>query len=207
MRTIILVTYTISPYKGSESSVSWNYVCNMQVNHKLFVIYCNGKEDIEQYISEKEMPNVTFIHMATPTLTYSRSWLSAMQTVGRTLFNINAIHQIEYAKWHYKVFETARQIISQEHVDIVHYLNPIGFREPGYCWKIKDVPYVWVPLQGVENRPIPLFKAFSLKERIYALVRRVLHNGAFILRPRVRQAMQPCTGRIICLQPHQTLYG
>ena len=52
MRTIILVTYTISPYKGSESSVSWNYVCNMQVNHKLFVIYCNGKEDIEQYISE-----------------------------------------------------------------------------------------------------------------------------------------------------------
>ncbi len=189
MRTIILVTYTISPYKGSESSVSWNYVCNMQVNHKLFVIYCNGKEDIEQYISEKEMPNVTFIHMATPTLTYSRSWLSAMQTVGRTLFNINAIHQIEYAKWHYKVFETARQIISQEHVDIVHYLNPIGFREPGYCWKIKDVPYVWGPLQGVENRPIPLFKAFSLKERIYALVRRVLHNGAFILRPRVRQAM------------------
>lgn len=29
MRTILLITYDISPYKGSEASVSWNYVSKM----------------------------------------------------------------------------------------------------------------------------------------------------------------------------------
>lgn len=29
MRTIIIITYDISPYRGSEASVSWNYVSNM----------------------------------------------------------------------------------------------------------------------------------------------------------------------------------
>lgn len=191
MKTIILVTYTISPYKGSEPSVSWNYVCNMQLSHKLLVFYCNGKEDIEQYLTENVLPNVTFIHVETPTLIFPKVLLETIQTIGQTLLNINVTHDIAYTKWHYIVYKTARKIISQEHVDIIHYLNPIGFKEPGYCWKIKNIPYVWGPLTAVENRPIPLCRVLNLKDRISIfLIRRILHNGAFILRPRVRQAMK-----------------
>ena len=44
-KKILLVTYDISPYKGSEASVSWNYVFSMQHYHKLTVLYGKGKED------------------------------------------------------------------------------------------------------------------------------------------------------------------
>lgn len=38
-KKILLVTYDISPYKGSEASVSWNYVFSMQHYHKLTVLW------------------------------------------------------------------------------------------------------------------------------------------------------------------------
>lgn len=34
MHTIALITYDISPYRGSEASVSWNYVWNMRHTKK-----------------------------------------------------------------------------------------------------------------------------------------------------------------------------
>ena len=49
------MTYDISPYKGSEASVSWNYVFSMQHYHKLTVLYGKGKEDIEHYLQTNSM--------------------------------------------------------------------------------------------------------------------------------------------------------
>ena len=63
MRTILLITYDISPYKGSEASVSWNYVSNMAEHNKLITIYGKGKEDVERYLKQNQMPNVRFINI------------------------------------------------------------------------------------------------------------------------------------------------
>ena len=63
MKTIILVTYDISPYRGSEASVSWNYASNMGEHHKVIVLYGRGKEEIEKYLETHQMPNVRFINI------------------------------------------------------------------------------------------------------------------------------------------------
>ena len=57
MMTIAIITYDISPYRGSEASVSWNYVCNMRFYHKLIVLYGRGKEEIEKYLQANELEN------------------------------------------------------------------------------------------------------------------------------------------------------
>lgn len=44
MRTVLLITYDISPYRGSEASVSWNYVNNMQHSNELIVLYGREKK-------------------------------------------------------------------------------------------------------------------------------------------------------------------
>ena len=63
MHTIALITYDISPYRGSEASVSWNYVWNMRHTNKLIVVYGRGKEEIERFISENgAVDNVEFIN-------------------------------------------------------------------------------------------------------------------------------------------------
>lgn len=75
-------------------------------------------------------------------------------------------YNLNYRKWHWQAYLWAEDIVEREHVDVIHYLNPIGFKEPGYCWKIKEVPYVWGPIQGVENRPLALFPALSLRVKL-----------------------------------------
>lgn len=176
MRTIILVTYDISPYRGSEASVSWNYVYNMGEYHKVIVLYGRGKDEIEKYLESHQMPNVKFINIPYVSLQGSGLLLDIK-------YNLN------YRRWHYQTYQKAKELVNNEHVDIIHYLNPIGFKEPGYCWKIKEVPYVWGPIQGVENRPLALFPALSPKGKINALVRRIVHNGLFILMPRLKKAL------------------
>lgn len=174
-KKILLVTYDISPYKGSEASVSWNYVFSMQHYHKLTVLYGKGKEDIEHYLQTNSMKNVTFYN------------LSPLPTTGNKLAH-HISYNLNYMKWQKNAYHQVKKWLKDGRIDIVHYLNPIGFKEPGFLWKL-PIPYIWGPLQAVENRPLSLFPALSFKEKINVLFRRIVHNGAFVLLPRVRQAM------------------
>lgn len=177
MKTIIVITYDISPYRGSEASVSWNYVFNMGVHNYLIVLYGRGKDELDKYLASHQMPNVKFIN------------IPYVQTTGSGLM-MDIKYNLNYRRWHYQTFLKAKEIVGSEHVDVIHYLNPIGFKEPGFCWKLKGVPYVWGPIQGVENRPIALFPALSTKGKVNALVRRVVHNGMLWFLPRVRKALK-----------------
>lgn len=57
-----------------------------------------------------------------------------------------------YNKWQQKTLAIAKQIIKEQNIDIVHQLNMIGFREPGYLWKL-DKPFIWGPTNAKEAFP------------------------------------------------------
>lgn len=178
MHTIAIITYDISPYRGSEASVSWNYVRNMRHTNKLIVIYGRGKEEIERFISENgAVDNVEFINNPIEKV-----------TGGGIVMDVK--YNLAYRRWHLKTYDMVKGMVRKGEVDLIHYLNPIGFKEPGFCWKIDRVPYVWGPIQGVENRPIELYSALSLKGKVNALTRRIVHNGLFILMPRLKKALK-----------------
>ena len=177
MRTILLITYDISPYRGSEASVSWNYVNNMQYSNKLIVLYGRGKEEIEKYLQTHDMPNVSFRN------------IKYTETQGNGLIT-DIIYNWKYRKWHYNVYLETLQIIQRgEHIDVIHYLNPIGFKEPGFVYNIKNIPYIWGPMKAVENKPFPLFRALSIGGKINALARRIVHNALFLFSFRVRRSI------------------
>lgn len=175
--TILLITYDISPYRGSEASVSWNYVSNMRHGNRLVVLYGRGKDEVEDYLKSNNMDGVTFVNVP------------FVDVVGSG-FIFDLKYNLNYRKWHKDAYRIASDIIQRQRIDIVHYLNPIGFKEPGYCWKIKDIPYVWGPVQGVENRPFCLYKALGMKGCVDAIARLVLHNGLLLFSRRVRSAVK-----------------
>lgn len=178
MHTIALITYDISPYRGSEASVSWNYVWNMRHTNKLIVVYGRGKEEIEKFITENgSVDNVEFINNPIEKI-----------TGGGIVMDIK--YNLAYRRWQKKTYEIIKDMADKGKVDLIHYLNPIGFKEPGFCWKIDGVPYVWGPIQGVENRPFELYSALSLKGKVNALTRRIVHNGLFIFMPRLKKALK-----------------
>lgn len=177
MYSLALITYDISPYRGSEASVSWNYVWNMRLTNKLIVIYGKGKDEIERFIVENgSVENVEFINNPVETVT------------GKGIM-MDIKYNLAYRRWHLKTYEMVNKMVDEGRVDLIHYLNPIGFKEPGFLWKITKVPYVWGPIQGVENRPFELYHALSVKGKCNALVRRIVHNGLFILMPRLKKTL------------------
>lgn len=176
MKTILLLTYTTSPYKGSEPSVSWNYIINMSRCCKIIVLYAMGKDDIDQYLSDHTMGNVVFYNIPVPKQDYN-----------------NILDDIRYNynqhKWHYKAYLKAKELCRIHEIDVVHYLNPIGFREPGYCWKLNK-PYVWGPIGGVHIRPLSLWKAQDAKGILNTVFRIVVHNALLYFSPSVRGAVR-----------------
>ena len=107
MKTILLVTFDISPYRGSEASVGWNYVSNMQHTNRLIVLYGKGQTEIESYLRTNTMPHVRFQNIA-----YT-------EIDGHGLIN-DIKYNLNYRKWHKRVTDAATKIVAEEPVDVIH---------------------------------------------------------------------------------------
>lgn len=47
MSNILVLSFAISPVKGSEYAVGWNYIRHMSKYHKLFVLYAELSENLQ----------------------------------------------------------------------------------------------------------------------------------------------------------------
>lgn len=68
-----------------------------------------------------------------------------------------------------------KEICQQTHIDILHQLNMIGFREPGYLWKIENKPFVWGPIGGLKQFPTAYLQHTGLKMKIFNRVKNILN--------------------------------
>ena len=188
MKRIAVISYAISPFNGSESSVGWNYVTHMNKCAELYVFYGTSSlyvGDIKQtkdYVEKHKLSNVHFI----PILIKENFWNSCLRKLYR--YNFKLPFYFQYKEWHRRVYDKVYELVEKGEIDIIHYLNPIGFKEPGYCWKIK-LPYIWGPLQGVHNCPYALLPALSFIGKMEALIRLVFHNYFLYCSRNVRNAM------------------
>jgi glycosyltransferase involved in cell wall biosynthesis len=150
----------------------------MMQTHQLTVVYGKGKDEVENYLKNNLMPNVSFYNVAP----FDISGSGIVRHIK---------HFLNYRKWHKKALELAKSIVEKGQIDIIHYLSPIGFKEPGYLWKLNK-PYIWGPITAVHNRPLPLYKVLPFSEKITALIRRVVHNAMFRYNPLVVKAIKRC---------------
>jgi len=66
-KTILVLAYSISPVRGSEYSVGWNYVKEMSLTNDLIVLYglagdhMGDVSEVEDSVLCQNMPNVQFI--------------------------------------------------------------------------------------------------------------------------------------------------
>ena len=66
----------------------------------------------------------------------------------------------------------------------------IGFREPGYLWKIKDKPFVWGPVGGMDLMPIHYLRGAGLKQNLFCRLKNVLNAWQYKHSPRVRSTIK-----------------
>lgn len=145
MLNILINAYAVSPNWGSEPGVGWNWIINIAKHCNVFVITeAEWKDEILEAVEKlPQKENIHFYFNPVPEKVRKMCW-----NQGDWRF------YWYYRKWQKKTLEIAKQIIAENHIDVMHQLNMIGFREPGYLWKIKDIPLVWGPVGGI-GQPTP----------------------------------------------------
>lgn len=187
MKNILVLAYAISPTRGSEYSVAWNYVTHMSKYHRLTVVYgASGNhmgdvEEMEEYTQSHAMSNVRFIAVRPDKLARILNWPN------RHGFLVYSFYYA-YQRWHWQAYKQVLELLKTDHFDLIHYVGMIGYREPGYLWKL-GLPYVWGPVSGANNAPLQLMKRMPLSGRLKQSFRSIANTIQFHSKIRLKKAL------------------
>ena len=187
-RKILVMAYMLSPYKGSEFSVAWNYVTHISKDNDLTVLYgisgdhMGNCSEMESYIRQHPMSNVRLIPIYPNRLANLLNWPNRHNLFVYTFY-------YAYQVWHKQAYKEAKRLVREEHFDLVHYVGMIGYREPGYLWKL-GLPYVWGPVSGANNAPWQLMKHMPVMGRMKLTFRSVANTIQFHTKHRLKKALK-----------------
>lgn len=181
MINVLINAYACSPKWGSEPGMAWNWISNLASFCNLFIITeGEWKEEIEKaMLVHPYKENLHFYYNPVP-----EKIRKMCRNQGDWRF------YWYYRKWQKKTLNIAKQIISENQIDVIHQLNMIGFREPGFLWKIKDIPFVWGPIGGMELMPIGYLEGASLKQKLMTHLKNCLNNYQTQHGARVHKAIE-----------------
>ncbi|WP_366184852.1 glycosyltransferase family 4 protein [Flavobacterium ovatum] len=188
MKKILVLAYAISPTRGSEYSVAWNYVINMSKDNMLVVLYgMSGNHmgeiaEIEDFIRINPLPNVRFVAIKPNRIARLINTLNRNNILVYTFY-------IAYKYWHKQVYNKAKELLKEENFDLIHFLGPIGYREPGYLWKLK-LPYIWGPIGGTSNVSNKLIKSLPFAGKLKLGFRALANNIQLKCNNRIKKAIQ-----------------
>jgi glycosyltransferase involved in cell wall biosynthesis len=98
-----------------------------------------------------------------------------------------------YKEWQWKTYLIAKEICKDVQIDVLHQLNMIGFREPGYLWKLSkeySLPLVWGPIDAKEGYPIAYSSGGSVWTKIFLCIKNFITMAQLKWAPRVRQMVK-----------------
>lgn len=180
MLNVLINAYAVSPNWGSEQGMGWNWVVNLAKFCRLDVITeGEWRDDIEMALNSlPQRENITFHYLPVSPEIRKMCW-----NQGDWRF------YYYYRKWQKRALDCAREIIADHQIDVIHQLNMVGFREPGYLWKIKGIPFVWGPVGGMELMPMEYLRGVSAKQRYFNIIKNRINKFQYTHSSRVKAAI------------------
>lgn len=168
---VLLLSYMVSPQRGSEYAVAWNYIKTMRHHCDLTVLYGTAGPhmgDLNDFAEpsfedRQDDSTVRFVFVAPPRVA---RMLNVLNRNGILTYSF----YLAYRVWHRAALAEAKRLLASQDFDIVHYLGPIGYREPGYLWRL-PLPYIWGPIGGATSFPWNFRVTMPLKGRLRLMAR------------------------------------
>lgn len=181
MFSVLINAYACSPNMGSEPGMAWNWCVNLAKYCELHII------------TEGEFRDK--IEAVLPTLPQGNNmhfyYNPVSDEIRKMCWNQGDWRFYKYYReWQWKTYIMAEKIIKQHHIDIVHQLNMIGFREPGYLWKIENKPFVWGPIGGLKQFPSSYLEGAGIKMKLFNRVKNIINIYQIKHDKRVDQALK-----------------
>ena len=183
MLKVLINAYAVSPNMGSEPGMAWNWCVNLAKYCELFIITEGEFEDkIETVVPTLEQgKNMHFYFNPVSEKVRRMCWNQGDWRFYR-----------HYRYWQKKTADIARDICKKEKIDVLHQLNMIGFREPGYLWKVSKetgIPFVWGPVDAKESFPMAYANGAPLKTIVFLHLKNIITLWQLRYNKRVRQAV------------------
>lgn len=185
---VLVLAYSVSPSRGSEYSVGWNYIyqmaefCDLTVLYGLAGPHMGDIDEVENFPrNDSRLKNVNF----EPILPNRTARF--FNFPNRNGF-LNYSFYFAYCVWHAQAYSRAKQIVATSDVDVIHYLCPIGYREPGFLWKI-DKPYIWGPVGGMVPTALLAGSPRPWKSRLKTRLKNLLNTVQLSASRRVSRAL------------------
>lgn len=176
-KRVLLLAYACSPYRGSEAGVGWHRALETSKYFDTWVI-CGKREfeaDIKQFL--KAHGELLGLHFCFVSSGRPEKWV----------WKIPLGYWLGYHIWQKHAYRAAANLHREHHFDVVHHINWVGFREPGYLWKL-GIPFVWGPVGGTQNYPWRFLMQSGLAGAIKEGTRTILNWLQFRFSWRVRHA-------------------
>ena len=180
MLTILINAYACSPGMGSEPGMAWNWCVNLAKHCELHIITEGEFRDKIEAVLPM-LPQGVNMHFYYNPVSEEVRKMCWNQGDWRFYYY--------YQKWQKKTLEIAKEIIKNTHIDIVHQLNMIGFREPGFLWKLNK-PFIWGPINAKEAFPIAYLQGAKQKKKVFIRLKNIINKYQLRYNSRVRKAAQ-----------------
>lgn len=145
--------------------MGWNFVVGLSKFHEVHVISekLKWEKQVNDYLKEH------------PSVATNLKFYFILKKRNKALRKIwPPSYYWYYRDWQKKAYRLTVQLNSEEDFDVIHQLNMVGYREPGYLWKINK-PLVWGPIGGLENSPWSFLPSLGIKGMIYYSARNLIN--------------------------------
>ena len=139
---VLISAYACSPDLGSEAGVGWGFVSELAKFHNIYVITQFEKFQPAIDTAIKKAPHLASIKF----FGINRSRNMILERIWPPSYYWS------YRAWQKDAYKLALALSKDIKFDVIHQLNMVGFREPGYLWKI-GIPFVWGPIGGMGYFP------------------------------------------------------
>ena len=183
---VLLSAFGFSPYRGSECAVGWNIARELARRYDVTVITGDVKDsgyEAEYANWIKDNGKIERLEVIYIKPTRSIRFIERLHDIP----GLWALYYVAYAMWQKLAFIKAKELHEERHFDLVHHLTMIGYREPGYMWKL-GIPFFWGPVGGSVNEPVSFASVYSLSGRIKVLLRCAINGFQKRVLPRPRMA-------------------
>jgi glycosyltransferase involved in cell wall biosynthesis len=101
-----------------------------------------------------------------------------------------------YRQWQKDAYKLGKRLHETIRFDLVHQLTYVGFRVPGYLWKL-DAPFVWGPVGGLQNTPWKFLPAMGPRGAIHHAGRNLINSYQRRFLGLPRRAFEKANGGIV----------
>jgi glycosyltransferase involved in cell wall biosynthesis len=148
MKNIFISVFASHPRKGSEFAVGWNIPLEIakNTNHQVYVFIGtfngDGFGNFSGLEDELIPDNLHFVKVYPD---YIVKFFNFFNNLG---FGFS--FYLALKRWNFLVYLKAKELSFSNPPFVTHQLGPIGFREPGYLYKLNAI-HVWGPIGGCQS--------------------------------------------------------